>query len=60
MVDELVVLTTPETFGGVGCWCEDLRQVTDDHVAALLGQVAAQGKPATAKPGRKRQQALPS
>jgi putative phosphoribosyl transferase len=36
LVDEVVVLSTPEDFGAVGSFYEDFRQVTDDEAAALV------------------------
>ncbi|AYY11840.1 phosphoribosyltransferase [Actinobacteria bacterium YIM 96077] len=35
-VDDLVVLAQPELFAAVGEWFVDFRQVSDDHVRALL------------------------
>jgi len=37
-VDELVCLTMPEPFFGVGAWYEDFAQTTDDEVRDLLEQ----------------------
>lgn len=36
LVDELVVVSKPEPFRGVGAWYADFSQVTDDQVRALL------------------------
>jgi predicted phosphoribosyltransferase len=47
MVDELVVLATPDPFYAVGSFYDDFRQVTDEEVVALLAEVAAD---ATAPP----------
>ena len=35
--DEVVCLSTPEPFFGVGAWYEDFQQVRDETVRALLG-----------------------
>jgi putative phosphoribosyl transferase len=43
MVDELVVLATPEPFWAVGAFYEDFRQVSDDEVAQFLSHARAQG-----------------
>lgn len=43
MVDELVVLATPEPFWAVGAFYEDFRQVSDDAVVQLLSRARAQG-----------------
>ena len=40
MVDELVVLATPESFGAVGTFYDEFPQVSDDEVAALLIRAA--------------------
>jgi putative phosphoribosyl transferase len=37
LVDELVVLATPEEFPAVGTFYDDFRQVSDDDVCRLLG-----------------------
>jgi len=42
MVDELVVLATPEPFGAVGVFYEDFRQVSDDEVSGLLRSAGAE------------------
>jgi putative phosphoribosyl transferase len=41
LVDELVVLATPEPFGAVGAFYDDFRQVSDDEVVATLARTAA-------------------
>ena len=40
MVDELVVLATPEPFGAVGAFYDEFPQVSDDEVTALLIRAA--------------------
>lgn len=40
LVDDLVVLTMPEDFGGVSRWYEDFSQTTDDEVRQVLAQAA--------------------
>lgn len=40
LVDDLVVLTTPEDFGGVSRWYEDFSQTTDDEVRLVLARAA--------------------
>lgn len=42
-VDELVCLTEPERFGGVGAFYADFHQLTDEEVLALLARAAAFG-----------------
>jgi predicted phosphoribosyltransferase len=37
--DEVVALMTPVSFGGVGAWYRDFRQVTDDQVREILAEV---------------------
>jgi putative phosphoribosyl transferase len=39
LCDELVVLATPDSFGAVGAFYDDFRQIEDDEVIALLHQV---------------------
>lgn len=39
-VDELVCLSTPHPFGGVGLWYEDFSQTTDQEVYDLLKRAA--------------------
>ena len=41
MVDELVVLATPEPFGAVGAFYDEFPQVSDDEVTTLLARAAA-------------------
>ena len=41
LVDELVVLATPEPFYAVGAFYDDFRQVTDENVVALLAEAKA-------------------
>ena len=41
LVDELVVLATPEPFYAVGAFYDDFRQVSDDDVVALLAAATA-------------------
>jgi predicted phosphoribosyltransferase len=43
LVDELVVLATPEPFYAVGAFYDDFRQVTDENVVALLAEAGAGG-----------------
>jgi predicted phosphoribosyltransferase len=50
LVDELVVLATPEPFYAVGAFYEDFRQVTDEDVVALLA--AAEAGPSGSLAGR--------
>ena len=38
--DELVCVSTPEPFGGVGRWYEDFGQTSDEDVRRLLAQAA--------------------
>lgn len=40
LVDDLVVLTMPEDFGGVSRWYEDFSQTTDDEVRLVLARAA--------------------
>ena len=40
--DEIVCLTTPEPFFGVGRWYKDFSQTTDEEVRALLAEAANQ------------------
>lgn len=40
LVDDLVVLTMPEDFGGVSRWYEDFAQTTDDEVRLVLARAA--------------------
>lgn len=40
LVDELVVLSTPEGFRGVSQWYEDFSQTTDDEVTQALAKAA--------------------
>ncbi len=42
--DELVALLIPETFGSVGTFYRDFRQVEDEEVLACLSQLNALGK----------------
>jgi len=53
MVDELVVLATPEEFWAVGAFYRDFDQVTDDEVVALLARAdrpaPAHGEPAAVR-----------
>jgi putative phosphoribosyl transferase len=37
-VDEVICVTTPEPFYGVGAWYEDFGQTTDEEVCELLGK----------------------
>jgi predicted phosphoribosyltransferase len=37
-VDEVICVTTPEPFYGVGAWYEDFSQTTDEEVCELLGK----------------------
>jgi len=41
LVEDLVVLQTPEPFYAVGSWYEDFTQTTDDEVRALLEYAAS-------------------
>jgi predicted phosphoribosyltransferase len=41
-VDEIVCLTTPEPFFGVGRWYMDFSQTTDEEVRTLLAEAAKQ------------------
>lgn len=52
MVDELVVLDTPDEFWAVGAFYDDFKQVSDDDAAATLARVRAATAPpaAAAKP----------
>jgi len=47
LVDECVILSTPEPFEAVGCFFEEFEQVTDDEVIRTLHQAneAFQGEP---------------
>lgn len=36
LVDELVVVETPEPFGAIGLWYDEFAQVSDDEVRAIL------------------------
>ncbi len=54
-VDDLVLLLTPEDFGGVGQWYEDFSQTSDAEVASLL-QRARQFAPASGKSDQDRRQ----
>lgn len=47
-VDKLVVLSTPEPFGGVGAWYDDFSETTDEDVRRLLAS-----HPPTASPGER-------
>ena len=40
LVDDLVVITMPEDFGGVSRWYDDFSQTTDDEVRLVLAQAA--------------------
>lgn len=40
LVDDLVVLTMPEDFGGVSRWYDDFSQTTDDEVRLVLARAA--------------------
>lgn len=40
LVDDLVVLTTPEDFGGVSRWYDDFSQTTDEEVRQVLARAA--------------------
>lgn len=44
LVDELVCLTTPDTFVGVGSWYLDFLQLDDDDMAGLLEELGAEGR----------------
>jgi putative phosphoribosyl transferase len=48
LVDELVVLATPDMFWSVGSFYEAVPQISDDEVAVLLGRAAADRSPAPA------------
>jgi putative phosphoribosyl transferase len=50
MVDELVVLATPDPFWAVGAFYDDFPQVSDDAVGALLADVAARQQRQHAEP----------
>jgi predicted phosphoribosyltransferase len=50
MVDELVVLATPEPFWAVGYFYTDFRQVTDEEVADLLARARSEETSATVHP----------
>ena len=41
--DEVVALMTPASFGAVGQWYGDFRQVTDDEVCAVLAAYVGSG-----------------
>ena len=41
MVDQMVVIQTPEPFGGVGGWYQEFSQTTDDEVLDLLERAPA-------------------
>lgn len=45
LVDELVVLETPEDFRGVGQWYEDFSQTTDEEVTQALATAACHDSP---------------
>jgi putative phosphoribosyl transferase len=48
-VNEMVCLTTPEPFQGVGLWYENFSQTTDDEVHELLEKSASKYRTATSK-----------
>ena len=58
LVDECVILSTPEPFAAVGCFYEEFEQVTDDEVIRTLHQAneAFQGEPNA----RRTRSAMPS
>jgi putative phosphoribosyl transferase len=43
LCDDLVVVSTPEPFRGVGAWYADFAQVSDEEVRALMRQAHAGG-----------------
>ena len=51
LVDECVILSTPEPFGAVGCFYEEFEQVMDDEVIRTLHQAneALRGAPNTGR-----------
>jgi predicted phosphoribosyltransferase len=49
-VDEVICLTTPEPFFGVGQWYLDFSQTTDDEVIELLRAAADFGRRAAPSP----------
>ena len=44
-VDEVVCLATPESFGAIGAFYRDFRQLCDEDVIRLLAEAAALGRP---------------
>lgn len=50
LVDDLVVLTMPEDFGGVSRWYEDFSQTTDDEVRLVLARAACHETQAVSGP----------
>ncbi len=52
LVDDLVVLATPQPFYAVGAWYEDFRQISDEEVVALLERAAAAQAAREASGGR--------
>jgi len=50
-VDEVVCVSTPRTFFGVGQWYDDFRPVPDDEVISLLDRAAAADRDVTVQAG---------